>query len=252
MSSEEPIGANSLGVKTRLLLINRPSRRRETHSLKIPELQVVRLMNQHPVRQLRKVNPHTVSGLCRIWIHGYQRSLFFPLAHPPAKTNRADQEASKESEWTQMTKVLGEPGSSLPTKLHSDKRVETISEVSLFRAKVDYFQTDTSEAEDVLDSAGTVPACNQPNVLDSGFGELTSSEQQFPHTPEANDTANLSANSRILGDKQQLSASGRTLLRKYFSETELISLLMGHPTVAFSERQIQIFLTNQLPYPYAK
>ena len=56
-----------------------------------------------------------------------------------------------------------------------------------------------------------------------------------PQTPKGNTPA-------IPGLPKQDSASGRTLLRKYFSDNTPVELPSGHSTVAFNESQVHTLL----------
>ena len=61
-----------------------------------------------------------------------------------------------------------------------------------------------------------------------------------PQTPKGKTPAE--ATLTILGLPKQLSASGRTLLRKYFSDNSPVELPSGHSTLAFNESQVHTLL----------
>ena len=127
----------------------------------------------------------------------------------------------------------------MSTETEQDRRDETTSEVRHFRGKVDYFQTETSEIEDLCDSAGATPAHNSLTLVAPVLSDIPDFECRFPGSSEAHESTNLSNNARQPADRQQLTASERVLLRKHFTENEPVKLPMRHATLAFSERLIR-------------
>ena len=108
--------------------------------------------------------------------------------------------------------------------------------------KRNYFETDASEVEDIYDSAGADGLTDRPTSSIVGSdpleapGELPKSGSQTankPHGPEAYTDIPLPAD---------LSANGRTMLRKHFAQSASIDLPRGHTTVAFTEPQIHAVL----------
>ena len=148
---------------------------------------------------------------------------------------RTEQEVSKTSEYEAITKVSINHKANNNAPMESDVQDELVSETSHFRTKADFFQTDTSELEDLYDSAGAVLGVKQPTFIAPGVCEPTSSEHGAAAGDQVDDVASVATRVRIPKDTQKLSASGRNLLRKYFSEAAPIRLSMGHSTFAFSE-----------------
>ena len=84
-------------------------------------------------------------------------------------------EVPKSSESEPSPKVPDVPKLERDVAQELDHQEDVICEASFFRARVNYFQTDTSEIE--FDNAGAAPTDNQPIFIPPRYGELTSSEQ---------------------------------------------------------------------------
>ena len=120
--------------------------------------------------------------------------------------------------------------------------VETISEVSVRHEGPNNYLTDTSEVDDLFDSSGAEIASNRPyssvpesEVLPSYVESLL---PEPGHQMEELSDPCLPSSSAL----RQLSATGRSVLPKCFSEKVSISLSMDQPTIAFSESQIHQIL----------
>ena len=107
-----------------------------------------------------------------------------------------------------------------------------------------YLETDANEVEDLYDSTGVDGLPDRPtsgivdlNLFSAGEKEL---EFRKPVGKEAIDDPR-NGHPKLL---EQLSANGRTLLRKHFSTSNPIELPRGHTTVAFSEPQKHAVLKN--------
>ena len=108
--------------------------------------------------------------------------------------------------------------------------------------KKNYFETDASEVEDLYDSAGAEGLAEGPtsSIVKS---ELFSAPEEDRETDDQNiskpEGSHLHSEVKL---PVQLSANGRIMLRKYFTETAPIELPRGHTLVASSEPQIHAVL----------
>ena len=105
-----------------------------------------------------------------------------------------------------------------------------------------YFETSASEIEDILDSAGEDGLTDRPTSSIVGPELLADPSEAQKITSES-----LSRPLTTTGHKEptlptELSANGRLMLRKYFTQNTPIELPRGHTTVAFSEPQIHAVL----------
>ena len=125
--------------------------------------------------------------------------------------------------------------------LEADSAVSVISGHSGHRIP-DYFPTDTSEVEELFDSSGAEEPTPQhsPSTIRVGALSHPGNGSPGPQTPKGNTPAE--ATLAILGLPKQVSASGRTLLRKYFSDNTPVELPSGHSTVAFNESQVHTLM----------
>ena len=106
--------------------------------------------------------------------------------------------------------------------------------------KVDYFQTDTSDVEELLDSSGAETTKASPIILipvekSSTTGSKVSKEAE--HTSGGGIAA-----SKFLSPTRPLSASARTLINQHFTETNPSILPVGHSTVVFNQGQVHSIL----------
>ena len=107
---------------------------------------------------------------------------------------------------------------------------------------MDCFQADTSDVEELLDSSGAETAKESPFLIPIERSSTTLSEvnKETEHPipaglPDISTTKHLSPT-------RPLSASARTLINEYFSETNPSILPVGHATVAFNQGQVQSIL----------
>ena len=133
--------------------------------------------------------------------------------------------------------------------LDPDRREDVTIEVSFFRAKVDYFQVDTSEFEDLFDNAGENPALDQPTRIAPGLAELSSSERQFPNTPGNDEIASLESNAWLFGGAQQISAFWNNTWRSSQSHCPWVILSLPPANYKFTLASKSL-LTKQLPHSF--
>ena len=75
--------------------------------------------------------------------------------------NQLAQETTRASESGAITRVLGNPGTSTQELANPEVQIDLIIESSFGESRVDYFQSDTSDVEDLLDRSG--PKCLPAN-----------------------------------------------------------------------------------------
>ena len=106
----------------------------------------------------------------------------------------------------------------------------------------DFFATDTSEVEDLIDSEGVVGVPNRAASSIVGSENLTTQDDE-KFTTEGLPVGPQPSTS-YTGPKlpEQLSANGRAVLRKFFAKAEPVTIPMGHLSAAFTEPQLQAIL----------
>ena len=140
---------------------------------------------------------------------------------PQVATGSADKE-SPEVEIERVTDINTEAGFSV--------------------TKADYFQTDTSDIEELLDSSGAETAKESPFRIAIETQSATGSEAR--KETEQLTSAGLPdvSSPKLFSPTRHLSASGRTLINQHFSETNPSILPVGHATVAFNQGQVHSIL----------
>ena len=119
--------------------------------------------------------------------------------------------------------------------------LESTDRPALDTVHSDFFATDTSEVEDLIDSEGVVGVPNRAASSIVGSENLTTQDggnfttEGLPVGPQPSTS--------YAGPKlpEQLSVNGRAVLRKFFAMAEPVTIPMGHPTVAFTEPQLHAF-----------
>ena len=104
---------------------------------------------------------------------------------------------------------------------------------------MDYFQTDNSDVEELLDSSGA-ETTKDPQILvllDHMSTAGTEVSRETKHTP----TGGV-ADSKFLSPSRPLSASARFLINQHFAETNPSVLPVGHSTVAFNQGPVHSIL----------
>ena len=106
----------------------------------------------------------------------------------------------------------------------------------------DFFATDSSEVEDLIDSEGVFGVPNRAASSVVGTENLTATDEGDPAI--GGFQVEPQPSTSYAGPKipEQLSANGRAVLRKCFAKAEPVTIPMGHPTVAFTEPQLHAIL----------
>ena len=99
-----------------------------------------------------------------------------------------------------------------------------------------------TDVEELLDSSGVAafPPVSRNVTLDPG--EFPDLEAEFQLEPGHSDEEQEAYRAKLESSDRQLSAKGRTIIRKYFAAATPIRLPVGHPTVAFNQEQMHAIL----------
>ena len=172
----------------------------------------------------------------------------FPGASNQAEGLIGTVSKSSKSEKTAIKPKVGLSSEQRDRKKQTTRAPEDAEELSVITIPAtkdlidpaEYF-TDTSEVEEVMNSSGL----GGPVVSQGKDGSLfVKVPIQSEDILSGGESPNESPGSRQ-GHSQEprrLSASGHTLLRKYFTEKDPIVLPRGHPTIALTEGQMHTVL----------
>ena len=148
----------------------------------------------------------------------------------------------KESESEPIQQVTPGPGDKKSLEAETEQSADIASEAGFSITKVDYFQTDTSDAEELLDSSGAETTKERPFLIAldalSNTGTEIHEEAKLPTSAES---PNVSS-PKLFSPTRPLSASARTLINQHFNETNPSILPVGHATVAFNQGQVHSIL----------
>ena len=123
-----------------------------------------------------------------------------------------------------------------------DKPDDEMSETSRFKLKADFFQTDTSEVEDLYDSVGADTTTNKPTLIAPTVVDPNAPSHEDPGGVQLDDIASVVTRARLPKDTSALTVPGRALLKKYFSEAPPVRLPIAHRTLALSESQVHTLM----------
>ena len=153
-----------------------------------------------------------------------------------------DSAAEKVSVSDPIPQVISETANKGSIEVDVDLTTDIQSEAGFSVTKADYFQTDTSDVEELLDSSGAETLKESPSFITMENLSVTGSE--VPKEAEQSSSAGLSdvPSPKLLRPTRPLSASARTLINQHFSETNPSILSKGHATVAFNQGQVHSIL----------
>ena len=119
---------------------------------------------------------------------------------------------------------------------------DAVSEAGFSVTKADYFQTDTSDAEELLDSSGAETIKEPPFLI--ALDALSSTGTEIHEEAKPLTSAELPniSSPKLFSPTRPLSASARTLINQHFNETNPSILPVGHATVAFNQGQVHSIL----------
>ena len=161
---------------------------------------------------------------------------------PGTKDEPNVEAVGNETDSNGMEKVIGNrsPDTQGPSK--EVDQADVVREVSSCPTKSEYFQTDISDFEDLLDSPRAEPVKDQATLKSMDFGTAISTENTRSSAPELIAGVVTLTTPKLPDPSRPHSASAQTLIRKYFTKTTPPILPVGHATVAFNEHQVHSVL----------
>ena len=127
-------------------------------------------------------------------------------------------------------------------EVEAERVIDINSEAGFSITKADYFQTDTSDIEELLDSSGAETAEESPPLIAIETQSATGSEAR--KETEQLTSAGLPdvSSPKLFSPTRPLSASARTLINQHWSETNPSILPVGQATVAINQGQVHSIL----------
>ena len=148
----------------------------------------------------------------------------------------------KVSESEPILQVVSESTGKVLPEVELDRLTDINRKAGFSVAKVDYFQTDTSDVEELLDSSGAETTKESPSLIPIESSSTTGSEaNKKTEHPTSVGLPDIST-TKPLSPARPLSASARTLINQFFSETNPSILPVGHATGAFNQGQVHSIL----------
>ena len=150
--------------------------------------------------------------------------------------------AEKVSESEPIPQVAtGSAGKESP-EVETERATDIASEAGFSVTKAHYFQTDTSDVEELLGSSEAETVKESPFRITIETRSATGSEAR--KETEQLSSAGLPdvSSPKLFSPTRPLSASARTLFNQHFSETNPSILPVGHATVAFIQGQVHSIL----------
>ena len=167
---------------------------------------------------------------------------FLPPTTSAIVDNALEPTAEKASESEPIPQGGTGPADKESPAFATERAIDIASEAGFSVTKADYFQTDTSDVEDLLDSSAAETVKESPFLFTIQTQSATVSETR--KETEQLSSAGLPdvSSPKLLSPTRPLSASVRTLINQHFSETNPSILPVGHATVAFNQGQVHSIL----------
>ena len=167
---------------------------------------------------------------------------FLPPTTSAIVDNALKPTAEKASESEPIPQVATGPADKESPEFETERAIDIASEAGFSVTKADYFQTDTSDVEELLVSSGAETVKQSPFLLTIETQSATGSEVR--KETEQLSSAGLPevSSPKLFSPTRPLSASARTLINQHFSETNPSILPVGHATVAFNQGQVHSIL----------
>ena len=167
---------------------------------------------------------------------------FLPPTTSAIVDNAPEPTAEKASESEPIPQVATGSADKESPEVETERATDIASEAGFSVTKADYFQTDTSDVEELLDSSGAETVKESPFLI-------TMEAQSATGYEACKETEQLSSaglpdvsSPKLFSPTSTLSASARTLINQHFSETNPSILPVGHATVAFNQGQVHSIL----------
>ena len=167
---------------------------------------------------------------------------FLPPTTSAIVDNALEPTAEKASESEPIPLVATESADKESPEVEAERATDIVSETGFSVTKAHYFQTDTSDIEELLNSSGAETAEGSPFLIAMETQSATGSEAR--KETEQLSSAGLPdvSSPKLFSPTRPLSASARTLINQHFSETNPSILPAGHATVAFNQGQVHSIL----------
>ena len=167
---------------------------------------------------------------------------FLPPTTSAIVNNAPEPTAEKVSESERIPQVATGSADKESPEVETERVTDIVSEAGFSVTKADYFQTDTSDIEELLYSSGAETAKESPFLIAIEIQSATGSEAR--KETEQLTSAGLPdvSSPKLFSPTSPLSASARTLINQHFSETNPSILPVGHATVAFIRGQVHFIL----------
>ena len=167
---------------------------------------------------------------------------FLPPTTSAIVDNALEPIAEKVSESEPKSLVATKSADKESPEIEAERATDIVSETGFSVTKAHYFQTDTSDIEQLLDSSGAETAKESLFLIAMETQSATGSEAR--KETEQLSSAGLPdvSSPKLFSPTRPLSASARTLINQHFSETNLSILPAGHATVAFIQGQVHSIL----------
>ena len=167
---------------------------------------------------------------------------FLPPTTSAVVDNVLKPETGKASESEPIPHVATGPADKESPEFETGRTTDIASEAGFSVAKADYFQTDTSDNEELLDSSGAETVKQSPFLLTIETESATGSETRKETDQLFSAGLPGVSSPKPFSPTRPLSASARTLINQHFSETNPSILPVGHATVAFNQGQVHSIL----------
>ena len=160
--------------------------------------------------------------------------------------------ASKVSVSDAIVKPVRGDGGHADGVMEAETQEEEMSGTGRSKLKADFFQTDTSEMEDLYDSAGGTTTL-KPTFIPSGVADTEEEEEEEEeegqgtlNTDRLGDTASIVTRVRQSTDNTSLTVPGRVLLKKYFNEAPQFGCLLNiEPWPLVNHKSMQCSKSSQ-------
>ena len=144
---------------------------------------------------------------------------FLPPTTSAIVDNAPKPTAEKASESEPVPQVATGSADKESPEVETERATDIASEAGFSVTKADYFQTDTSDVEELLDSSGAETVKESPFLITMETQSATGSEAR--KETEQLSSAGLPdvSSPKLFSPTRPLSASARTLINQHFSET---------------------------------
>ena len=167
---------------------------------------------------------------------------FLPPTTSAIVDNALKPTAEKASESEPTLQVATGPSDKESPGFETERAIDIAREAEFSVTKADYFQTDTSDVEELLDSSGAETVKQSPFLLTIETQSATGSEARKETEQLSSAGLPYVSSPKLFSPTRPLSASAHFLNNQHFSETNPSILPVGHATVDFNQGQVHSIL----------